>query len=480
MLSESEKAAQAEALERKYAELAGRTFDEWRSLDEAGRQVLREKVDANGKKEARIARSHEREHYYAKESGMSVEAWRNLDAKTRRAKKVEIDARDKVACAKRRQEEMERATIEKLKSESARKPRKKPAKKAQHQGLPGATRLSTITGLMASPTDRKWNLFFYDGPYWNYLMNFITRKNIFRGRRDRVEEAVQNTCAKIGKFMMSKRFKYPEVGKGYFRKFLQVVALRTAFDLYKEIRRQEQICEYESMADDKQELDKINNDMRRARASHDKKLAGMKAPAGIDSEVEPVSERDLDVYDASAGFDRNIAPEAKKDSKKKMHDIARLDDNPFMDDEAPANYNPADMFDYLTKVSKEDLGWVQRLQIHVLYIALGYVLTNEKISAEKREMLRLRYGLDMKVKDIYAMPRFAAKTRDAFDVQMNRAAEELRKEVKDWWKIVAPSENDFADETVLRLWRGLSNSYDRAKVANDLQDKAIAKAGRIK
>lgn len=360
------------------------------------------------------------------------------------------------------------------------KSRKRPVKKAPPQGLPGATRLSTITGLMDSPTNRKWEAFLYEGPYWNYLVNFITRKNIFRGRRDRVEEAAQNTCEKIGKFMLSKRFKYTEVGKGHFRKFLRVVAFRTAIDLYKEIRHQEQIQACDAKADGKSEFDKIHNDMLKARASHDKTLAAMKAASGIDSEIESVAERDLDVYDASAGFDRNIAPETKKDSRKKMHSIVSLDDNPFSDDEAPSNYNPADMFDYLAKVSKEDLGWMQRLQIHVLYIALGYVLANEKISAEKREMLRLRYGLDMKTKDIYAMPRFAAKTRDAFDVQMNRATEELRKEVRDWWKIVAPSKNDFADETVLKLWRGLSNSYDRAKIANDLQDKAIARAGRIK
>ena len=72
------------------------------------------------------------------------------------------------------------------------KSRKRPVKKAPPQGLPGATRLSTITGLMDSPTNRKWEAFLYEGPYWNYLVNFITRKNIFRGRRDRVEEAAQN------------------------------------------------------------------------------------------------------------------------------------------------------------------------------------------------------------------------------------------------------------------------------------------------
>ena len=359
-------------------------------------------------------------------------------------------------------------------------PHRKTVKKAPPQGLPGATRFSTITGLMSSPSDRKWNLFLYEGPYWNYMVKFIRGKNIFRGRQDRVEEAVQNACAKIGKFMLSKRFKYPEVGKGHFRKFLKVVAFRTAIDLFKEIRRQEQIQVCDAESDGESEFDKIRGDMLKARARQDKWLSKAKAAAGIDTEIESVTDHDLDVYDSSAGFDRNISPEIKQHSKKKMQNIARLDDNPFFDDEAPANYNPADMFDYLTKVSKEDLEWVQKLQIHVLYIALGYVLTNEKISVEKREMLRLRYGLDMKVKDIYAMPRFAAKTRNDFDVTMSRATDELRKEVRSWWKVVAPSKNDFADETVLKLWRGLSNSYDRAKVANDLQDKAIAKAGRIK
>lgn len=491
ILSQSEKDAPAEALERKYAELVGRTYGEWRSLDEADRQVLRAQVDGITKKAARVVRSRERERYYAKESKMSVDEWRNLPSVKRKEKKAAINARDKMERKRRRQEEIEareklrreeieRAAIEKLRSDAQEKPSRKSMRKAPPQGLPGATRLSTITGLMDSPTNRKWKDFLYEGPYWNYLVNFIARKNIFRGRRDRVEEAAQNTCAKIGKFMMMKRFKYTEVGKGYFRGFLKRVAFRTAIDLFKEIRRQEQIRGSESKSEGKLEDDTIHDDMLKARASHEKTLAAKKAAPGIDSEIESVTERDLDVYDASAGFDRNIAPEVKKDSGKKMHNIARLDDNPFMDDEAPANYNPPDLFDYLTKVSKEDLGWVQRLQIHVLYIALGYVLTNEKVSAEKREMLRLRYGLDMKTKDIYALPRFASKSRNAFDVQMNRATDELRKEVKEWWKIVAPSKNDFADETVLKIWRKLSNSYDRAKIANDLQDKAIVRAGRIK
>jgi hypothetical protein len=205
----------------------------------------------------------------------------------------------------------------------------------------------------------------------------------------------------------------------------------------------------------------------------------MKVPNGIDSEIVPVSEQDMDIYDASAGFERNISPKEKSGVRKKMHNIVSLDSNPFDDDEMPSNYSPADLFDYITNISKEDLKWVQKLQLHVLYIALGHVLLNNDISVDKREMLRLRYGCDWSVADIYASKRFNMKTRNNFDVMMNRATEELRKEAKSWWKLVSPDKNDFANETVLSLWRKLSNNYDRAKMANDLQDKAIKKAGRI-
>ena len=85
----------------------------------------------------------------------------------------------------------------------------------------------------------------------------------------------------------------------------------------------------------------------------------------------------------------------------------------------------------------------------------------------------------MTPQDIYNLPRFSAKKRNAFDVQMKYATDDLRKEVTSWWKLVAPDKNDFADEVVMRLWRELSRRADRAALANDLQNKAIGIAGRI-
>ena len=459
----------------RYASAAGVTLETWQDMNEKAKEVLKAKIDATAKLAEKEARVVARDLHYAAALDMTVSAWRGLTAAERKTKKDEVDVCEKAE----RENERQRAANEKLKREAKMLVHKKSAAEPFSAGLPGATRYSTIIKLTESPSDKKWNLFLREGPYWNYLVNYIQRRNLFHGRRDRVEEAVMNACEKIGKFMVSKRYKYPEEGKGYFRGFIKMVAFRTALDLYREISRQEQILVNESTVDAKSEFDKMQDDMEKATAKCRKKLEKAKEAQGIEDEILPSSEHDLDVYDVSAGLNRNVAPVENKRTGQ-IHSVASFDDNPFFDDDTPVNYNPAEMFDFRTKVSKEDLNWVQKLQIHVLYIALGYVVTNVKVSAERREMLRLRYGLDMKLKDIYAMPRFASKNRDALDALMSHAKDELRKEVASWWKLVAPDKNDFADETVLKLWRELGRSDERAKIAIKLQDKAIEIAGRIK
>ena len=474
--------AEKEAAERAKAEIVGLTYDEWCSLDEKSRASLMNQLDAAKKKAARMVRAIERERHYAEASNMTVEEWRGLDKEKRREKKSEIDAADKRAKAEERkaqeEERKERQLIaeaKKLKREAEKPIRKKAAKNSPFQAVAGATRLSLITGLMDSPTNKKWESFLYQGPYWNYLVNYITTKKIFGGRKDLVEEAVQLAITKIGKFMVSKQYKYHEEGKGFFRGFIKKVAYRAALDVFRQNMRYEKVSDRSSPSDS----DTIEKDYKKSYDNNAKKLAKMGEQVGIDSEIFSVSENDLDNYDASAGFKRNIKPEIKSGAGKKMHNIARLDSDPFTDDEMPSNYSPADIFDYLTNISKEDLKWVQKLQLHVLYIALGYVLANDKIPADHREMLRLRYGRDWTPADIYKSERFCSKTRNDFDVTMHRAIGELRKEAKSWWEMVAPNENDFADETVLNLWRKLSSDHNRAQIANDLQDKANEKAGRI-
>ena len=468
--------AEREAAERVKAESVGLLYDKWISLDEKAREDLMVAVAAVKKKATRLVKRNERERHYAAAANMTLEDWQNLSKEDRKEKKNKIKELDNAA----RKEERERRRLmveaERLKSDAAKRLRTKACpKKPPLQVLPGATRVSLITGLMDSPTNKKWEMFLYEGPYWTYLVNYITRTNIFHNRRDLVEDAVSTTFGKIAKVMGAKRYKYHKAGKGYFRAFIKCIAFREAVNLFKVNKRYEQSSSNWAKSD----LDEIHEDLLKSQMKHDKKLAKMNVLGGIDAEIASVSDHDLDVYDASAGFEREIKPNEKSGARKKLHNIVSLDSNPFDDDEKPSSYSPADFFDYITNISKEDLKWVQKLQLHVLYIALGHVLLNNDISVDKREMLRLRYGCDWSVADIYALERFNMKSRNSFDVMMNRATEELRNEAKSWWELVAPDRNDFANETVLSLWRKLGNNYDRAKMANDLQDKAIKKAGRI-
>ena len=471
--SAAEKAAIAEAEERRYASMAEMSLEQWRGLDDNAREEMRAAVDKMKANVRKSAMKHDRNRAYASKSGMTLDEWNRLKAKDRREKVSAIKAAEKSERAARR----ERAAIEKLKSDAQKAVRRKNEQKAPSGGLPGATRLSTITGLQLSPTNKKWNMFLKDGPYWNYLVYYIRRLRIFPRREDLVEESVMNTCEKLAKFLVARGFKYKEEGKGFFRGFLQVVAKRTALDLLKDIRRQEQVFVRESESKHAMEFEKIHDDMLKAAGRCRRRLEKDGSPVGLESEIPPATDRDLDIYDASAGFGRDI-PKAER-RHGKMHDIARLDEDPFSDDEPPSSYVPADLFVWKENVPKKELRWVQTLQLHVLYIALGHVLSNEKMSADSREMLRLRYGMDMPPKEIYKLPRFAGKSRDAFDVQMSRATDVLRKEASSWWQLVAPDKNDFANETVLRFWRELGRGHGRGKLANDLQDKAIKLAGRI-
>ena len=471
----AEKAAMAEAEERRYASMAEMSLEQWRRLDDNTRKEMRAAVDQMKANIRKSAMKYDRNKAYASKSGMTLDEWNRLKAKARREKVSAIKAAEKAERAARR----ERAAIEKLKSAAGKTAHRKNAPKAPSGGLPGDTRRSTITGLQLSPSDKKWNMFLKDGPYWNYLVRFIRRLRIFPGREDLVEESVMNTCEKLAKFLVERGFEYKEEGKGFFRKFLQVVAKRTALDLLKEIRRQEQIVVNESESEDVPEFEKMRGDMVKSIEKRRRRLERVGEPVGLESEIAPVTERDLDIYDESAGFERVIPKGGLRHSGAKICNVARLDENPFSDDEPPSSYLPADLLAWKENVPKKELRWVQTLQLHVLYIALGHVLSNEKMSADSREMLRLRYGMDMPPKEIYKLPRFAVKSRDAFYVQMSRATDVLRKEASSWWQLVAPDKNDFSNETVMRCWRELGRGRGRGKLANDLQDKAIKLAGRI-
>ena len=348
------------------------------------------------------------------------------------------------------------------------------SKKFVMRGIP--TRWSTVQGLTSSPSSEKWRMFLQDGPYWRYMFNFLLfRKNMFGRRQDLIEEAVTNACSKIGIFFCKRKFVYPEAGKGYFRCFLKQVALRCAFDI---IRREEKHEQGGSVdLDDDRECDLLEQAIENTNG-HDV----------LDRVDQACTERDLDEYDRQNSLERAFK-EAQEDVQKKRTGgrkakghLMSMDDvgNPFLDDEGPSTYDPASFFVYKEGLSKKDQSWVDKLQIHVLYISLCHLLTRSTMPAVRRELLRLRIGLDMRPKDIHARPDFAYYTEDNFNVKMKRAMDDLRKEARAWWNMVAPSDNDFSDEGVMALWRTLLDNPSSREMGKSLLRIAEKKGGKLK
>ncbi len=335
------------------------------------------------------------------------------------------------------------------------------------------TRLSTVLGLLSSPTSRKWEKFFRDGPYWTYLTNFIRQKNIFHGREYLVEEAVTDACTNVSRFLCERRYVYPDVGKGYFRGFLKLVAFHAALD----VLRRSQKYEY---ADAKPRDPEDHDDMAQLQADMEDVNEGDNDAI----EDRQVSERELDIYDSGSIADRTLASVndgagSKTGPVKRKRAICSLSGSQFSDDPEPLTYDPASFFDYIEAKAEEDRVWLRKLQVHVLYIALGHLLSNTRKSVARREMLRLRIGRDMAPKDIRARPAFVELHDGEFNVKMHNAVEDLRREVRCWWALVEPRTNDFADDKVLELWRGLLDDRSTRMLGKKLRKKAEEEGGVI-
>lgn len=101
------------------------------------------------------------------------------------------------------------------------------------------------------------------------------------------------------------------------------------------------------------------------------------------------------------------------------------------------------------------------------------------MSVARREMLRLRFGLDMVPKDIHVRPEFRHLNEDAFNVKMHNAVDDLRREARCWWALVEPRKNDFVDDKVLELWRGLLDGRPTRMLGKALRKKAEEEGGLI-
>ena len=346
------------------------------------------------------------------------------------------------------------------------------------------TRISVMMGLGKNDS-KKWNLFLTNGPYWNYLVSVLNRKAFFRSHPNLIEDAVQVAIAKIAKFMATGKFVYKEEGKGYFRSFLKVVVIRTAFDLAKKDgqyiapnSRWATSLENQLDMDEMRRCNEKSNDMRRRIKLDDDDDDDDDLWKGIEKDSSRVTKQ-LDAYDDNTKLSASNGGGGRS-SVMEGHLAGFEDVSIFDDDEQGVVPNAAAFRIWKETASKRELKEMQKLQIHILHQALGFVLLDEKVNSDYRRALYLWLIKKMSPGEIWQRVKSGMGTRNAWDVFFNRAKDVLRKKVVKMWRLVMPDGESANDAQVLMFWAELGALPKRYKTAKSLRNRAEKLAGKIK
>lgn len=349
-----------------------------------------------------------------------------------------------------------------------------PAKKSRsvkRDKLPGVgdTRLSLVLGL-ADANSRKWLLFLKGGPYWNYLMAFLSGKRIFARKPHLIEDAVDLAIQRVARFFGAGRFKY-NGNLGSFRKFLQVTTVRAAFDVLKKEGSQTRVASEMVNEDSAQEAmakanRKINDQKHNAKATDEE--SDMWSGFDVDDAAQ---EKSLNEYARSAGMGPSGVA-AGRPRRLERHlvsfdDLTRPDE-----DETPSGEDAAAMYAWKTRMGALEMETLQKMQVQVIYLALGFLLPDEKIKPWRRQVLKLLYIDGLKPSKIWKLPEYEKLEEQAFYKRIYDAKDVLRKRALGLWRLVAPEGEMASDRQLLMLWAELAQDPKRWRMAKALHRKA--------
>ncbi len=296
--------------------------------------------------------------------------------------------------------------------------------------LPSETRASVVIGLQ-SHTSQKWRLFLQDGPYWNYIAKFVASKRYFKAADTRIDDIVNETIAKVAKFLASGRFVYKAAGQGYFRAFLKLVATHVALDMVRRERRYlaESGEDHRAPTCDERDLLSEGDDDSRA------------------------DTKKLNAYDATAAIEGDAGGRRSKSAY--AHLVSMDDLKGVFDGGDEGTLGPASMQRYHEECTREEQKFLKRVQKNVFSLALVSVLSDETVPLARREMLNMLYVGKMTPGDIYALDDFKTLKRGTFDKKVFDAKQSLIKPILEFWKAVAPKLCENSEEELQELWRAL-------------------------
>lgn len=332
------------------------------------------------------------------------------------------------------------------------------------------TRISVVRGL-ANIDSEKWLLFLKGGLYWTYLENFLSRKSFMYHHKELVGDAINLSLQKVSRFLGEGKFKYEQVGVGFFRGFLKLVVSRTAQDL---VRKE---SHFKGLPSGKSMKLKTDSDLSEINEELHNDLHGKQADASVIEElyedggrpcVNPQDEALLDQFDQSV---KSLQPQElpqKKKAKGRSAHIVSLDELSDMtdDDGSASTKDEASWQHYIGELSEKEWVVLHNIQTEIVHLALGFTLADKKVSPQRRLLLHAFYIEKRPLKNIWERD-FGELSRNAFDVRMANARREISKRALELWKMVAPDGDlqDEADWKVRRLWSELASTTEGRKLA---------------
>ena len=337
----------------------------------------------------------------------------------------------------------------------------------------GVTHQSLVLGLR-DVNSRKWLLFLKDGPYWNYLVAFLTKKRIFPRKPHLIEDAVERAIRRVAEYFGAGRFEH-NGNIGSFRKFLKVTTVRAAFDILNGERKQTRVASEEVVEKSAQEAMTLANRKINAQGPDVKESdEDSDMWSGFDGD-DDAQTKSLDEYDKATGMGQSDGG-GDRGRRLERHLVSFEDLQQPGEDDAPSGEDAAAMYAWRTKIGTLEMKTLQEMQRQVIFLALGFLLPDEKIKPWRRQVLRLLYIDGWKPGKIWKLPEFARLEEQAFYKRVYDAKDVLRKRALDLWRLVAPEGETASDRQLLMLWTELAQDPKRWRMAKALRKKADAPA----
>ena len=322
----------------------------------------------------------------------------------------------------------------------------KPVKRDKALGV-GVTRQSLVLGLR-DVNSRKWLLFLKDGPYWNYLVAFLAKKRIFSRKPHLIEDAVEKAIQRVAEYFGAGRFEH-NGNIGSFRKFLKVTTARAAFDILKDENIQTRVASEEVVEKSAQEAMALANRRINAQGSDAKESdEDSDMWSGFDGDDAAQTES-LDEYDRTTGMGQSGGG-GDRVRRLERHLVSFEGLKQPGEDDTPSSEDAAAMYAWRTRIGTLEMKTLQDMQRQVIFLALGFLLPDEKIKPWRRQVLKLLYIDGWKPGEIWKLPEFARLEEQAFYKRIYDAKDVLRKRVLDLWRLVAPEGETASDRQLDR------------------------------